>query len=94
MMPPYLPEPKLLIILNGCTEILFGLMLLFPKTQRVLALALILLLSAVFPANFYMYQQGSKQFHFSEWTLLIRLPLQLVLIAWAYYHFRAAKTLN
>lgn len=83
MMPRYLPAPLFLVQLSGVIEILLGLLLLFKKTQRVAALGIVLFLVAVFPANFYMYQQGGAAFGVSDLGLLIRLPLQLVLIAWA-----------
>ncbi|EOZ98540.1 hypothetical protein A33Q_1194 [Indibacter alkaliphilus LW1] len=39
---------------------------------------------AVFPANIYMYQKGNRAI--PKWILLVRLPLQFVLIAWAYLY--------
>lgn len=90
MMPPYFPEPSLLVILSGLAEIIFGLLLVFSRTQKAAALGLIALLIAVFPANVYMYQQGSRQFSYSDLALLLRLPLQILLIAWVYFHFRTA----
>ncbi|MGZ3822145.1 MAG: DoxX family protein, partial [Mucilaginibacter sp.] len=37
IIPHYLPYPSALNILAGCFEILFGLMLIFPKTRRIAA---------------------------------------------------------
>jgi uncharacterized membrane protein len=50
---------------------------------------LIALLVAVFPANFYMYQKGGAAFNLPNWVLIARLPLQALLIAWAYAHTKA-----
>lgn len=82
IIPPYLPYPKLLNALSGAFEILFGLGLLFETTRSISAFGIILLLLAVFPANLYMYQSGAKGI--PKWALLLRLPLQFLLIVWAY----------
>lgn len=68
----------------GAFEILFGICLLFPLTRQYAAFGIIILLIAVFPANLYMYQKGAKGI--PKWALLLRLPLQLALIAWAYLY--------
>ncbi len=84
MMPPFLPAKLLLVQLSGFFEIALGVLLIFESTRKWAAVGIILLLIAVFPANIYMYQQGSQKFGFSDWGLLLRLPLQFALMAWAY----------
>jgi uncharacterized membrane protein len=84
IIPPYLPYPRILNYLAGAFEILLGIGLLFEQTRSVAAFGLILLLLAVFPANIYMYQHGAK--NIPKWVLFLRLPLQFVLIAWAYLY--------
>ena len=83
MIPDFLPSPLLLVYVSGIVEIILGFLILFPRTQRLAAVGIILLLIAVFPANVYMYQLGGARFDVPDVALLIRLPLQLVLIAWA-----------
>ena len=83
-MPPYLPAPVLLNYVAGAAEIVLGIGLLFPLTRPGAAWGIIALLIAVFPANWYMYQQGFSTI--PSWVLLARLPLQLVLIAWAWWY--------
>ena len=82
IMPPYLPIPVVLNYAAGAAEVLLGIMLLFPATRSVAAWGIVALLIAVFPANVYMYQRGFRGI--PRWALLLRLPLQLVLIAWAW----------
>ena len=91
MMPPYLPEPQLLIVISGIAEMFLGFLLLFKPTRRLAAFGIILLLIAVFPANIYMFQQGGARYNMSDSALLIRLPLQLVLIGWAFIYTRKSK---
>ncbi|MBW3468005.1 DoxX family protein [Arthrospiribacter ruber] len=84
IIPPYLPNPALLNALAGLFEIILGFGLLFESTRSIAAYGIILLLVAVFPANVYMYQKGSKGI--PKWILLLRLPMQLLLIGWAYVY--------
>ena len=93
IMPPYLPLHKELVILSGVFEIFLGLLLLVPRCSRLAALGIIALLIAVFPANIYLYQHedilpASPIIH------LLRLPLQGVVILWAFWHTRATKKDN
>lgn len=84
IIPKYFPKPELLNFITGAFEIIFGIGLLFESTRSFSAICIILLLLAVFPANIYMYQKGSKGI--PKWMLLLRLPLQFALIAWAYVY--------
>lgn len=88
IMPPYLPAPLFLVYASGLAEIVVGIMVCFPSTRVWGAWGVIALLVAVFPANLYMYQQGGARFGMSDTALLVRLPVQLVLIAWAYLYTR------
>ncbi|MDU0372202.1 DoxX family protein [Hymenobacter endophyticus] len=88
IVPPYLPEPLLLVYLSGAAEVAGGLGLLLPATRRWAAWGLVLLLVAVFPANLYMLQSHGAGLPVPLWALWLRLPLQLVLIAWAWQHTR------
>ncbi|EMO14854.1 DoxX-like family protein [Leptospira santarosai str. CBC523] len=83
IMPPYIPYPKLVVYGSGVIEIGFGIILLLPDTRQLGAWGVILLLIVVFPANLYHYQSRRKTDP-PKWVLLLRLPLQLLLIYWAY----------
>lgn len=83
IMPPYIPYPKLVVYLSGLIEIGLGAMLTLSDTRSFGAWGVILLLIVVFPANFYHYQSRRKTDP-PKWVLLLRLPLQLLLICWAY----------
>lgn len=84
MMPPYLPWHLPLVYLSGLLEIVLGFLLLIPRFTRVAAWGLIALLVAVFPANIQMAINRELYPEYSAVALWLRLPLQLVLIAWAY----------
>jgi uncharacterized membrane protein len=84
IIPPWLPYPMELVYISGGAEIAAGLLLLLPYTRRIGAWFIIALLLAVFPANVQMtinyFHEGQPMF----WLTLVRLPLQFVLIWWAW----------
>ncbi|MDV6169919.1 DoxX family protein [Flavobacterium sp. DG1-102-2] len=84
MIPPSLPSPKTLNTLSGLAEIAFGILLCIPATSVYGAWGIIALLIAVFPANIYMYTNENAALGLPKWVRLIRLPLQLLFIYWAY----------
>lgn len=90
IMPPFFPPAWVspLVILSGLAEIVLGLALLLKRTRRLAAWGIIALLLAVFPANIYHYTSGGAGMDIPGWVLLIRLPLQGLLIYWAYVYTR------
>lgn len=90
MTPSALPAHRALVYLSGIAEIAGGLGLILPATRRWAAWGLIALLVAVFPANVNMainhLPLGERVV--PTWALWARLPLQLVLIAWAWWYTR------
>ncbi len=87
IIPPYLPFHIELIYISGFFEILFGLMILFPKYRYYGSIGLILLLIAVFPANIYLAQSKEAQeaIGASQQIAIWRLPIQGILIWIAYW---------
>jgi len=81
--PPWVPQPGKVNMLVGVAEIVLGVLLFFPETRSPSAWGIILLLIAVFPANIYHFQKARQKKQMVLPTLL-RLPMQAVLIWWAY----------
>jgi uncharacterized membrane protein len=88
IVPPFLPNALLLVYLSGVAEILGGLGVLVPAFRVWAGWGLIALLVAVFPANIYMAMEAEK-FGIAPVWLWLRLPLQLVLIAWVWWATKA-----
>ena len=84
IMPPWLPWHKELVLISGVAEVLCALLLLFPSTRRLGAWCTILLLIAVYPANVQMLIDYYHQNNPMLWVAIVRLPIQLLLIWWAY----------
>ncbi len=93
MIPPYLAGlSSELNILSGIIEIALGVLLIPPKTQRFAAAAIILMLFAFFPANIYLVEVGSDIFDYPTWFFWARLPLQFVLMYFAYIYYQPKKS--
>jgi uncharacterized membrane protein len=84
IIPPYLPAHDAINAISGAAEIIIGALIALPKTQRLGGYLAIALLVAVFPANIYLYQNQHLLPDVPPIGHLLRLPLQLVFIAWAY----------
>lgn len=80
IVPPWLPEHRILVLASGVFELLGAFGLLLPTTRRVAGWGLMLLTVAVTPANVYMLQEASQFPAVPYWLLVIRLPLQLALL--------------
>ncbi|MHA3789864.1 DoxX family protein [Flavobacterium hauense] len=86
MIPSLLPAPKTLNAVSGIAEIILGILLCIPTVSAFAAWGIIALLIAIFPANIYMYTNEKASMGLPKWVRLIRLPLQLTLIYWAFLY--------
>ena len=86
IIPSYLPKPILINTISGLTEIILGILLCIPMLTNFAALGIITLLIAIFPANLFMYMNMKAGLSIPKWILLLRLPLQILLIIWAYQY--------
>ena len=91
LVPPYIPWPLAAVWVSGVFELLGAGGLLFPATRRAAGIGLFALTICVTPVHVYMLQRP-ELFDVPYWALLLRLPLQiglLALIAWS--TFRKAQ---
>lgn len=95
IVPPAIPRPLDLVYLSGIAEIVLGIGVTIPRTRRVSAWGLVALLVAVFPANVYMATHDVVIEGVPEWArepsdaaTWARLPLQGVLVLWAWWYTR------
>ena len=88
IVPSFLPYPLALVYISGVFEILGGVGLLVPPVSQSAAWGLIALFIAVFPANINMAVNRIQMDGILDSDLLRwgRLPLQAVLIAWAWWY--------
>ena len=83
MMPPWLPAHAALVQISGVAEVAGGIGLLVPRFRQTAGIGLIVLLIAIFPANIQMLLNARAR-HEPEVLLWLRLPLQPLLIWWAW----------
>lgn len=88
IMPPYLPWHLSLVWISGLAESLLGIGLLIPSFKKWAAWGLIALLIAVFPANVHMAMNPELYPEIPSALLWLRLPLQVVMVLWAYVYTR------
>lgn len=86
IMPAYMPYHIPLIYITGVLEIAFAILLIPESTRPLGAWLLIGLLIAIFPANIQMAINFWQKQNPSLWIAIIRLPLQFVLIWWAWIY--------
>jgi len=85
IMPQYIPF-KLIVLISGIIEILLGVFLLLPAISIYAAWGIIGLLIAVFPANVHHLTSSAKVKGAGKAVLVLRLPLQALLMYWAYWY--------
>ena len=91
IMPPYLPWHGPLVFVSGVAEAVLGALVLIPRWSAPAAWGLIALLIAVFPANIHMALHPELYPTMPRSALWLRLPLQGVLVLWAWWHTRPER---
>ncbi|HET7324049.1 MAG TPA: DoxX family membrane protein [Halococcus sp.] len=99
IVPPQFPRPLTLVYLSGIAEISLGIGVVLPRTRRRSAWGLVALLLAVFPANIHMATHDmvpdavpDRASAIARVALWARLPLQGVLLLWAWWYARPPRT--
>jgi uncharacterized membrane protein len=85
MVPRFFPYPELLVAVSGVLELVIAAGLLIPVTGRHAALAATVLFVALFPANVNAVMKGIEFRGKPPTPLWLRLPVQLVFIAGAWW---------
>jgi uncharacterized membrane protein len=80
MVPPMVPNPELMVTFTGVCEIAGAAGLLFQRTRRMAAVALIVFLVAVLPANVHAAQSGATIGGAVATPLVPRVALQALFI--------------
>ncbi len=89
IVPRALPLPGTIVFLSGIAEIGLAFLLATPRARRAGAWMLMLFLVAVFPANIQMALDAEPATA-KWWISVVRLPIQPLLIYWAYTFARRA----
>lgn len=84
IMPNYLPNHKLLVALSGIFEIALGISICIPTLKAIAIYGLIAMLTVFLLVHFYMLKNEKTAAGIPKWLLILRIPLQFVLMFWAY----------
>lgn len=80
IVPPYIPWPRAAVLASGAFEWLGAFGLLWTTTRRAAGWGLFILTIAVTPVHVFMLQQP-ELFAIPYWALVLRLPVQVALLA-------------
>jgi len=86
IMPPNFPHHYQAVYWSGFFELLFGFLLINPKTRFIAGWGIIFVMITVFPANLYLAVNDGAVMGISKELAWGRLPFQYVFIGLAYWH--------
>ena len=81
IVPPWFPWPRAAVLASGVFELLGAIALLWQPGRRAALWGLFALTLAVTPAHIYMLQEPGLFPSVPWWALMLRLPLQVALLA-------------
>ena len=81
IVPPFIPWQRAAVLVSGVFELLGAAGLLWRPTRRAAGLGLFVLTLAVTPAHIYMLQRPDLFASVPYWALVLRLPIQVALLA-------------
>ncbi len=86
MMPSYIPFHSFCIYFSGICEVLFAVLLIPTKTRKTSAWLIILMLTVFFIIHIQMLIDNWDNDDVMFWASIVRIPLQFVLIWWAWLY--------
>lgn len=92
IMPPYLPQPVALVLASGVAEVMLGVLLMRQRWQSLAGWGMVALCAAVLPVHVHMALNPSQFSQFSTTSLWLRLALQPVVMARAWWVSRPDLT--
>ena len=84
IMPSYIGYHKLLISVSGVCEILLGLLLIPQLTRKFAAIVIVIMLTVFLWLHIQMLIDYWRTHDKNLWLAIVRIPVQFVLIWWAY----------
>ena len=94
IMPPNFPHHYQAVYWSGFFELLFGFLLINPKTRFIAGWGIIFVMITVFPANLYLAVNDGAVMGISKELAWGRLPFQYIFIGLAYWHAQDKTIIN
>jgi len=92
IVPPWVPYPLAAVYVSGVFEICLAVLILWPVSRPIAGWGLIALTVAVTPANIHMYLNPELFPDATETAYLIRLVVQVFLLALIWWSTRLPAT--
>jgi uncharacterized membrane protein len=86
IMPLWLPSRKLLVYASGLAEIVSGGLLFFEQTRHLGIYSIVAMLVIFLIVHFNMLRNEKTRAGLPMWALVLRIPLQGLLIWWALFY--------
>ena len=87
VMPDFMPRPKLLVYLSGIAEIVLGVALLFSNLKNWAIIGIVAMLIVFMIVHINMLRGGKHAAGAPMWILILRIPIQAVLVWWAFQYY-------
>lgn len=91
IMPDYFPAPLFWVQLSGVIEVILGIALLPTRTRAWAAWAIMAMLVVFLTVHVHMLVHADRFAGVPYWGLVVRFPLQGLLIAWAWWYTVPAR---
>ncbi len=88
IMPSIFKNKKRWVLLSGGAEILLGITLLYEPFKDYAIYGIIAMLIVFLWVHFYMLSSKKAGLGIPKWILILRIPLQGLLIWWAFYYLQ------
>ncbi len=88
IMPRYIPNHKAMVYLSGAAEIALGIGLCFATTKNLAIYGIIALLAVFLLVHVHMLSNEKAAAGIPKWVLILRLPLQFLLMYWTLTYLR------
>lgn len=85
-MPHYVPFHSVCVIFSGICEVLLALLLISNRTRKVAAWLIISMLVVFFTIHIQMLVDSLDNDDVMFWVAIIRIPIQFILIWWAWLY--------
>lgn len=86
IIPPWVPYRSAVVWSSGLLEIVLGLALFYPPFREAALYGIMGMLLLFLPVHTYMLGNAQRYPKFPYWLLWTRIPIQGLLIYWAYHY--------
>ena len=87
VIPEFMPKPKLMVYLSGIAEIVLAVALLISSLKDWAIIGIVAMLVVFMIVHINMLRGGKHAAGVPMWILILRIPIQAVLVWWAFQYY-------